>query len=73
MVGAPDCQMRALGFKSTYCHFVTWAILSAPFCLCLLEETLRDVGPFYLVIMSREVPAVDSCLMSHDRSVNNMA
>ena len=36
-------------------HFGTLAIPSAPLCQCLSEETLKAVGPFYLVSMPGEV------------------
>ena len=36
-------------------HFRTLAIPFTPLCQCLSEETLKAVGPFYLVSMPREV------------------
>ena len=42
-------------FKTTCCHFETWAILFTRLCLSLLEETLKAAGPFYLVSMTGEV------------------
>ena len=38
-------------FKNTCCRFETWAISF----MCLSEETLKAVGPFYLVSMPGEV------------------
>ena len=38
-------------FQSTFCHFETWATSFTPLCLCLLEKTVKVVGPFYLVAM----------------------
>ena len=32
-------------------HFEAWATSFTPVCLCLLEETVKAVGPFYLVSM----------------------
>ena len=68
-------------FEST-CHFETLAISFTPHCLWLSEETLKAVGPFYLVCMTVEVkspntgvnmkPDVDS-LMTHCRSVHDAA
>ena len=46
------CQSRGRWFDSTCCHFETWAISFVPLCPCLLEETLKTVGPFYLVSMT---------------------
>ena len=43
------------GFKTTCYCFETWAISFTPLCLCLSEETLKAVGPFYLVSMPGEV------------------
>ena len=45
------------GFES-HCgklRFGTLAIPFTPLCQCLLEETLKAVGPFYLVSMLEEV------------------
>ena len=36
-------------------RFEAWAISFTPLCLCLSEETLKAVGPFYLVSMTGEV------------------
>ena len=36
-------------------RFGTLAIPFTPLCQCLSEETLKDVGPFYLVSMPGEV------------------
>ena len=33
------------GFESTCCCFETWAISFTSHCLCLLEETLKEIGP----------------------------
>ncbi len=47
------------GFES-HCgqlRFGTLATLFTPLCQCLSEETLKDVGPFYLVSMPGEVPS----------------
>ena len=43
------------GSKATCCRFKTWANLFTPLCSCLSEETLKAVGPFYLVSMPGEV------------------
>ena len=37
------------------CHFNAWATLFTPLCLCLSEETVKAVGPFYLVYVPGEV------------------
>ena len=39
---------------SICCYFKTWAVSFTPLCLCLSEETLKAVGPFYLVSMPGE-------------------
>ena len=44
-VRAQDWRPGGSGFESCW-HFGTLAI---PFTQCLSEETLKDVGPFYLV------------------------
>ena len=36
-------------------HFKTWASSFTPRCQCLSDETLKAVGPFYLVSMPGEV------------------
>ena len=36
-------------------HSEAWAISFTPLSLCLPEETVRAVGPFYLVSMPGEV------------------
>ena len=36
-------------------RFGTWSIPFTPLCQCLSEETLKTVGPFYLVSMPGEV------------------
>ena len=36
-------------------RFGTLAIPFTPLCLCLSEETLKTVGPFYLLLMPGEV------------------
>ena len=45
------------GFESHYVklRFGTLAIPITPLCQCLSEETLKAVGPFYLVSMPGEV------------------
>ena len=43
------------GFKTTCCHFKTWAISFTPLGPCLSEETVKAVGPFYLVSTPGEV------------------
>ena len=48
-------QLTGPGFKTTCCRFKTWAISFTPLCPCLSEETLKAVGPFYLVSMPGEV------------------
>ena len=66
---ATDVRSRGPGFETTCCCFETWAISFTPLCPCLSEETLKCVGPFYLVSMPGEVkdpltgivwPAVES-------------
>ena len=42
------------GFKTTSC-FEAWAISFTPLCLCLSEESVKAVSPFYLVSMPGEV------------------
>ena len=45
------------GFESRCGHFAS-ELLSIPFiplCRCILEETLKAVGPFYLMFMSGEL------------------
>ena len=48
-------RSKGPGFKTTCCRFKTWANLFTPFCSCLSEETLKAVGPFYLVSVPGEV------------------
>ena len=48
-------RSKGPGFKTTCCRFKTWANLFTPLCSCLSEETLKAVGPFYLVSMPGEV------------------
>ena len=48
-------RSKGPGFKTTSCRFKTWAISFTPLCLCLSEETLKAVGPFYLMSMPGEV------------------
>ena len=44
-------------------RFEAWAISFTPLCLCLSEETVTVVGPFYLVSMPREVKDHKSSVM----------
>ena len=49
-------QMVSAGFES--CRKICFGTLAIPFtplCQCLSEETLKAVGPFYLVSMPGEV------------------
>ena len=48
-------RSKGPGFKTTGCRFKTWPNLFTPLCSCLSEETLKAVGPFYLVSMPGEV------------------
>ena len=74
-----DCRSRGPGFDATCC-FETWAISFTPR-MFLLDETLKAVGPFYLVFMSREVkdqtqrnfkkPVVDSLTLEKEHSDEN--
>ena len=48
-------RSKGPGFKTTCCRFKTWANLFTPLCSCLSEDTLKAVGPFYLVSMPGEV------------------
>ena len=48
-------RSRGPWFKTICCRFKTWANLFTPLCSCLSEETLKAVGPFYLVSMPGEV------------------
>ena len=52
---ASDFLSKGPGFKTTCCHFETDAVSFTPLCLCLSEETLKAVGPFYLVSIPGEV------------------
>ena len=57
-VRALDWRLDGPGFES-HCgktfRFGTLAIPFTPLCQCLSEETLKAVGPFYLVSMPGEV------------------
>lgn len=46
----PDCQSRRPGFESNCCRFDTGAIWFTEYCMCLLEETLKAVGPICLCV-----------------------
>ena len=48
-------RSKGPGFKTTCCRFKIWANLFTPLCSCLSEETLKAVGPFYLMSMPGEV------------------
>ena len=54
-VRAPHSQPRGPWFETNCCRFETWAILFTPLYLCLLHETLKPIGPFYLVSKTGEV------------------
>ena len=48
-------RSKGPGFKTTYCCFEAWATSFTPLCLCLSEESVKAVSPFYLVSMPGEV------------------
>ena len=52
---ASDFSVEGTGVPTTCCRFKTWANLFTPLCSCLSEETLKAVGPFYLVSMPGEI------------------
>ena len=41
-------RSKGPGFKTTYCCFEAWATSFTPLCLCLSEESVKAVSPFYL-------------------------
>ena len=43
------------GVRNHLRRFEACAILFSPLCLCLSEETVKAVGPFYLISMPGEV------------------
>ena len=47
-----DFRSKGSGFKNHLRHFEAWATSFTPLCLCLSEETVKAVGPFYLVPMA---------------------
>ena len=51
----PVVEHRTFSVETTYCRFEAWATSFTQLCLCLSEETVKAVGPFYLVSMSGEV------------------
>ncbi len=55
VVRACDWQSSGRGFESCWGRLETLAISFTPLCQCLSEETLKAVGPFYLVSMPGEV------------------
>ena len=55
MVRVCDWQLSDRGFESCWGRLETLAIYFTPLCQCLSEETLKVVGPFYLVSMPGEV------------------
>ena len=55
VVRARDWQSSGCGFESHWYRLETLAISFTPLCQCLSEETLKPVGPFYLVSMPGEV------------------
>ena len=55
VVRALDCQSRGWLFEYTCCRFEAWEVSFIPLCLCLSDETLSAVDPFYLVSMPGEV------------------
>ena len=61
---ASDFLSKGPGFKTTCCQFETDAVSFTPLCLCLSEETLKAVGPFYLGVYAREVkdPTRGKCI-----------
>ena len=52
---APDCQSRGRWFYPPAAVSKLRQFCSPHICLCLSEETLKAVGPFYLVCMLGEV------------------
>ena len=50
-----DFRSWGPGFRTTYCCFETWATSFTLHSLCLSEEAVKAVGPFYLVSMPGEV------------------
>ena len=70
MVRTRDSQSSGRVFESHSGRLETLAISFTPLCHCLSEETLKAVGPFYLVSMPGEgkdpthgvnvLPVVDS-------------
>ena len=53
-VRALDWRPGGPGFESRYSNLIRFGTLAIPFtrlCHCLSEETLKAVGPFYLVSM----------------------
>ena len=67
-------RSKGPGFKTTCCRFETWTISFTSLCRCLSEESLKAVGPFYLVSMQRKTPhtgkwkkpVVDSLTLERD-------
>ena len=55
VVRACDWQSSGRGFESCWGRLETLAISFTPLCQCISEETLKAVGPFYLVSMPGEV------------------
>ena len=52
---ACDWQSSGRAIESHWDRLETLAISFTPLCQCLSEETLKAVGPFYLVPMPGEV------------------
>ena len=55
VVRACDWQSSGRGFEFCWGRLEILAISFTPLCQCVSEETLKDVGPFYLVAMPGEV------------------
>ena len=59
-----------IGFDSLWHSFRTLAIQFIPLCQCLSEETLKAVGPLYLVAMSGEVKGLTLCNSNETRTIS---
>ena len=52
---ASDFSVEGIGVQNHLHRFEAWATSFTPLCLSLSEETVKAVGPFYLVLMPGEV------------------
>ena len=52
-----DWPSISCGFESHWGRLETLAVFFTPLCQCLSDDTLKSVGPFYLVSMPGEVKA----------------